>query len=125
MSDHNVLLLDSGNILELIAKSRDFRFDISWFKNEEFLPSVAEIWHKPIYNTTDPIDVFNIKLKCFKKFFKGWGANLYGHTKKRKMDLREVLASLESLEEETELTPILSIRKSEIFVELWNIYANE
>jgi hypothetical protein len=125
MSDHNALLLDSGNLPELTTKSRDFRFDISWFKNEEFLPSVAKIWQKPVYNTADPIDVFNIKLKRFKKFFKGWGANLYGHTKKRKLELREELTSLECLEEETELPPILGLRKSEIYVELWNIYANE
>jgi hypothetical protein len=65
LSDHNALLLDSGSLPNNTAKSRDFRFDISWFQNEEFLPSVADIWNKPVYNT-DPIDIFNIKLKCFK-----------------------------------------------------------
>jgi hypothetical protein len=64
-------------------------------------------------------------LKCFKKFFKGWGSNIYGHAKKRKLELKEELATLEALEENSELPPTLSIRKTIIFVELMELYANE
>jgi hypothetical protein len=67
----------------------------------------------------------NIKLNRFKKFFKGWGSNLYGHTKKLKLVLKEELASLESLEEDQELSPSLSIRKTSICVKLMEIYADE
>jgi hypothetical protein len=35
-------------------------------------------------NSSDPIDVLNIKLKRFKMFFKGWGSNLFGHLRKKK-----------------------------------------
>jgi hypothetical protein len=38
--------------------------------------------------STDPIDVLNIKLKRVKKYFKGWGSNLFGHVKKRKAELK-------------------------------------
>ena len=82
ISDHNALLLDTGTQSPATNKSREFRFDISWFKHDEFLPLVAKIWDKRV-KSVDPIDIINIKLKRFKKFFKGWGSSLYGHTKKR------------------------------------------
>jgi hypothetical protein len=50
-------------------------------------------------------------LKRFKKFFKGWGSNLYGHTRKRKIELKEELAYIEALEEDSELPSNLSIKK--------------
>jgi hypothetical protein len=80
--DHNALLLDTGSHSIPLINSREFRFDISWFKNEEFLHSVTSIWNKSVFRD-DPIDILNIKLKHFKKYFKGWGSNLYGHNKKR------------------------------------------
>jgi hypothetical protein len=124
LSDHNALLLDSGNMPAITANSREFRFDVSWFKNQEFLPSIEDIWNRFV-SSTDPIDILNIKLKRFKKFFKGWGSNLYGHAKKLKLELREELASLESIEEDHELPPSLSIRKTNICVQLMEIYADE
>jgi hypothetical protein len=39
------------------------------------------IWAKPVYRD-DPTDIINIKLKSFNKHFKGWGANIFGNTKK-------------------------------------------
>jgi hypothetical protein len=46
----------------------------------------------------DPIDDLNIKLKRFKKYFKGWGSNLFGNQRKRKNELKVELESLESME---------------------------
>jgi hypothetical protein len=43
LSEHNALLLDFGNIPAITANSKEFGFDVSWFKNEEFLPSVEKI----------------------------------------------------------------------------------
>jgi hypothetical protein len=40
-----------------------------WFKKENFLFLVKEIWERPL-NRNDPIYVLNIKLKCFKKILK-------------------------------------------------------
>jgi hypothetical protein len=60
----------------VIPRKKGFKFDLSWVKNKEFLPKVVEIWEKPV-NSSDPIDVLNIKLKRFKMFFKGWGSCLY------------------------------------------------
>lgn len=46
-----------------------------------FLPLVKDIWCTLACD--DPIDVLNIKIKRFKKYFKGRGSNLFGHNKKR------------------------------------------
>jgi hypothetical protein len=73
----------------------------------------------------DPIDVLNIKLKRFKKYFKGWGSNLFGNERKRKNELKVELESLESMEEESGLSPEMFVRKSQIFVELQNLFAEE
>jgi hypothetical protein len=62
ISDHNALLLNMGEQSPLNNKSRDFRFDLSWLKNEEFTSLAREIWEKPV-RSLDPIDVLNIKLK--------------------------------------------------------------
>jgi mannosylglycoprotein endo-beta-mannosidase len=124
ISDHNALLLDSGVHSAPLLKSRDFHFDTSWLKNAEFLPSVDKIWGKHIASL-DPIDVFNIKLKRFKKYFKGWCSYLYGHNKKRKRELKEELTTIEALEEADDLSPKLCIRKTDINVELFNLYADE
>jgi hypothetical protein len=48
------------------------------FKNEVFHSLVDKIWRKNGYSV-DPI-----KVKRFKKYFKGWGSNIYGHNKKKK-----------------------------------------
>jgi hypothetical protein len=81
-SDHNPLVLDTGDGV-VLPKKREFKFDINWLKNNSFLEKVEEIWTHPV-RSTDPIDVLNIKLKRVKKYFKGWGSNLFGHVKKKR-----------------------------------------
>jgi hypothetical protein len=123
-SDHNALLLDSSSSAPSLNGSREFRFDTSWLKNEEFLPSVLGIWEEYV-NSHDPIDIINIKLKRFRKYFKGWGSNIFGHNKKRKRELREELSAIDALEETNDLSPNLYIRKTDINHELFGIYAKE
>jgi hypothetical protein len=124
ISDHKALLLNTGEQSPLNNKSRDFRFDLSWLKNEELTSLARQIWEKPV-RSLDPIDVMNIKLKRFKKYFKGRGSNLFGNQRKRKNELKVELESLESMEEESCLYPEMFVRKSQIFVELQNLFAEE
>ena len=63
-SDHNPLLLDGGVAPSRAPGNRCFKFDNAWLNNPDFLPTVAEIWSRPVY-TNDPIDILNIKLKHF------------------------------------------------------------
>jgi hypothetical protein len=44
ISDHNLLILSLGPCK--ITKHLEFRFELSWFTNPDFLPSVEKIWKK-------------------------------------------------------------------------------
>lgn len=98
-SDHNPLLLSSDIPKSRPKKKREFRFELSWFADDNFLPLAKKIWEQPV-NSTDPIEILNVKLKRFKKFFKGWGSNRFGHMRKRKNDIKSDLENMEKQEEE-------------------------
>jgi hypothetical protein len=97
MSDHNPLLLCTEQ--DQKKKAKHFSFETSWLKQEEFIIRVKEIWTKPVV-TKDAIEKWYIKLNRIKKFLKGWGDSLKGHTKKHRISLQNELADLEALEEE-------------------------
>ena len=102
LSDHNVLIVQCDDAPK-VEKKREFKFDNSWLKNPDFLPLIKYLWEEPLRNT-DPIDVLNIKLKRVKKYLKGWGSNIFGNNKKRKVELKAKLQSLEQLEEDVGLS---------------------
>lgn len=67
----------------------------------------------------------NIKLKRFKKYFKGWGSNNFGHARKRRKWLREELGRIEELQENGVLNPELYCKKVEMQVELNGLLLEE
>ena len=117
VSDHNRLLLSSGADKKSMPHQHEFRFELSWLRDVNFYPTAKRILDQPV-RADHPIDILNIKLKRFKTFFKGWGSDKYGHTKKRKEELRVELSTLEELEEEGPLTPEMYSRKVDINFEL-------
>jgi exonuclease III len=122
-SDHCPLVLDSGEN-SIIKKQNGFKFDVGWLKNDDFLPIVSKIWERHV-DSSDPIDIINIKLKRFKKYFKGWGSNLFGHNKKRREALKRSLVDIELAEEDRELLPGEMLMKNNIQVELYNLNVEE
>ena len=122
--DHNALLLSSDNHVVRSPQTREFRFELSWLKSEEFLPLVEKIWNKNV-NTSDPVDVLNIKLKRLKKFFNGWGSNKFGNERIRKKKIKEELENIEEMEEEGNFDPDLLCKKQNLLVELNEILGNE
>ena len=71
-SDHNPLLMTMEPVKTGPSHNREFRFELTWLKNEDFYIKAKNIWEQPV-NSEDPIDILNIKLKRIKKYFKGWG----------------------------------------------------
>jgi hypothetical protein len=73
ISDHNPLVLSSGS--NHVIKHLEFRFELSWLTNPDFLSSVEKIWKKQC-NAKTTLDKIQQKLKLLKQYFKGWGFNL-------------------------------------------------
>ena len=124
VSDHNPLLLSSGAKKLDTPHQREFRFELSWLRDENFYPTAKRIWEQPV-RATDPIDVLNIKLKRLKKYFKGWGSHTFGHNRKRKKCIKAELEKIEQEEEEGPLDPELYEKKVCLQTELNDILVNE
>jgi hypothetical protein len=122
MSDHNPLLLCTEQ--NITKNTKHFCFETSWIKHEDFLPKVKEIWEKPII-AKNATKKWLIKLGRVKKFLKGWGNNLKGHTKRYRLILKRELAEIEKIEEEEMLTATLLGRKSFIQAELLRLIEEE
>jgi hypothetical protein len=69
--------------------------------------------------------LFNVKLKRFKKHFKGWGPNILGHGKKMKNSCRMSWWIWGVLEENTNLCPKQLRRESDIQLILMEMHASE
>ena len=69
VSDHNPLILASGQHRN--TKSIQFRFELSWLSNPDFITAAEKIWLKPC-RATSALDKIQQKLKLLKQYFKGW-----------------------------------------------------
>jgi len=92
LSDHTPLILSSDTNQPL--RNLSFKLETSWIKHPDFLDKVREIWQKSCFAMSTP-DRIQAKLKRFKQIFKGWGFNIEGERRKRKMLLQKELLSLE------------------------------
>jgi hypothetical protein len=77
---------------------------------------VEKIWTKPC-KAKSTINKIQQKIKLLKQFFKGWGFNKQGGTRKRRKELQEELAVLESMEEDIGLSAEQIERKTWLLVE--------
>ena len=114
LSDHNPLLLctEQNNL----KKTKDFCFETSWLKYQDFVPNIMKIWNEKVTGR-NAVDKWCIKINRVKKFLKGWGLSLKGHTKKYKKCLTEELSVLEKMEEANPLPAHLLERKTFILSE--------
>jgi cytochrome c-type biogenesis protein CcmH/NrfG len=85
---------------------------------------VKAIWDRKVY-TKSTIDTWCIKMDRVRKFLKGWGQSLKGHTRKYKNILKEELEKIEKLEEEVTLDAENLERKSFIQTELLRLLEEE
>jgi hypothetical protein len=122
MSDHNPIIMDTKESVEV--RSREFRFEKSWFLQPDFQLRVDKAWKTPMRGS-DSISVVQEKLRNVKTSLKGWGANVRGESLKIKRDLLSELENLENLEEDNVLPGPLFARKGEIQFKLMKIYEEE
>jgi hypothetical protein len=121
MSDHNTLLCTEQ---EQIQKSKQFCFETAWIRHADFIPKIKAIWSEEVL-ARNAAGKWCIKLNRVKKFLKGWGINLRGHTKRYKMMLKKELSSLEENEEEGTMPANFLDRKTFIQTELMKTLEEE
>jgi hypothetical protein len=73
-------------------------------------PLLEYNWNQ-LVNYNNPINILTIKLESFKKYLKGCGSNLYFVNKRKGLELKYELYTLDLLEEDQSLPSALYIRK--------------
>lgn len=89
-----------------------------------FFPKAKSIWDQ-VVRANDPIDILNIKLKRIKKYFKGWGSNRFGHSRKRKDEIKKELEEIEKMEEIGPLDPEVYEKRTLLYAEYNEILFND
>jgi hypothetical protein len=123
MSDHNPLVVDIMNH-QRVGRNDEFRFELPWLKQRDFLERVGKLWKVPIGDSI-PLDRVLFKLKKVKKSLKGWGFNLSGNKKKRMKEIHEEKAALELMEEQGSIKDDQIRKKVALNVELLHILDEE
>jgi len=122
VSDHNPLILFSGQCKK--SSHIQFKFELSWIDNPDFIQGVGKIWEKPCKAKT-PLDKIQQKLKLVKQYFKGWGFNLQGELRKKRKIIQGELSAMEEIEEIVGLSPYQIGRKVDILTENMKLLLHE
>jgi hypothetical protein len=81
LSDHNPLVISTQVVN--IGNRRDFKFELTWLQQPEFLNKVEHIWIVPTRDK-NTLDKVLFKSRKVRKALKGWGFNLVGSRNKKK-----------------------------------------
>jgi hypothetical protein len=122
VSDHNPLILDTMENRE--QRSREFRFEKRWLKEDSFVSRVDRIWARPV-RFSDSLGKFQSKLKNVKNNFKGWGANIRGNDIRKRKELSSELKNLEDLDKISALCDNQMQRRIVIQQELMSLFEHE
>jgi hypothetical protein len=80
LSDHNPLVISIQSVN--LGNKRDFRFELNWLQQPEFLFKVEHIWTTPTKDVNN-LDRVLFKIRKLKKPLKGWDFNLAGSRKQK------------------------------------------
>jgi hypothetical protein len=121
-SDHNPLKVCFGD--KLISKGYTFRFEKWWLEAKGFEELVRQPWEEagPV---SEPIDVWQYKIRKLRKKVKGWCVNMEAEKKKRKGMIISDLDALDKLAEQSTLSDTQSLKRQELREELEGIWLME
>ena len=72
-SDHTPIVWDSGE--HCIPKTSRFRFEKWWLARSDFKDIVSKAWSFRI-NSANPLNIWQGKVRYFRKLAKGWSINI-------------------------------------------------
>lgn len=70
VSDHTLHLLDTGTSA-FSCISKPFKFELSWFTNNDFCEKVTDIWNK-LVRGKNLVQKWNHKLGNLRRYLRGW-----------------------------------------------------
>jgi hypothetical protein len=92
-SDHTPLLLDSGDHA-FKGNKFYFSFELAWFKYDGFAEMVAREWAS-ITSGSNPMEVWQNKIRHLRQFLRGWAKNLCGSYKTEKEHFLSIIDFLD------------------------------
>lgn len=123
-SDHAPIMLHNGEGMQV--KSRQFHFGKHWFLQEGFKALVIQKRGEFYLSmgAGNSLDNWQDCVRKMRKFLKGWGANIWGTTRKKKQELLQLIQELDSRSEGHDLTA-LEWRRYQLEEELIEVYRAE
>ena len=114
-SDHTPILWESG--CGQIPKKGSFKFEKWWSTRPDFIDIVTKAWscEKRARNV---VDVWQNKLRLFRRLAKGWSANIDAEIRRNKKDLMNEYDSLDIKAETQDLDEVELNRLDAIYREL-------
>jgi hypothetical protein len=95
-SDHNPLLVDSGD--NIFYRKKHFRFEKWWLEEASFGEIVHKVWNLPC-GARNSMDIWQFRIRAFRKMVRGWVSNQVAEKNKLKSQLAEEYNELEVLME--------------------------
>jgi hypothetical protein len=122
VSDHVPLILNLG--CQEKKKQNIFRFEKWWLEQPDFKDLVMKIWNTPCV-FSDPLDIWQFKVRLIRKKVKGWALNVNGEIRKMKQELLKELDMLDTKLEKEGLQPGEKIRMKKISEDIEAIWRME
>jgi hypothetical protein len=121
-SDHTPIVWDSGEATA--TRKSSFKFEKWWSTRVDFLDVVVKAWSIQVHSS-NPLDVWQAKVRCFRSSAKGWSANIDADIRKKKKSLMEEYDTLDIKAESQELLVGGAKRFKQILAELSSFWLIE
>lgn len=93
-SDHTPLFLDSGDHA-FKGNKFHFSFELAWLKYDGFFEMVEREW-KSISSGSNPMEVWQNKIRHLRQYLRGWAKNISGTYKAEKEHLLSIIDVLDT-----------------------------
>jgi hypothetical protein len=120
-SDHISLMVDFGE--DKIIKEHAFRFEKWWMEMEGFEELVNKAWSIECPHS-DPVDIWQFKIRVLRKKMKGWSRNMEVARNKRKKEILIEIDFLDSLIEQAPLSAQQKLKRQKLkgeLEEMWRV----
>ena len=121
-SDHNSLLIDSGD--NVFFGKKQFRFEKWWLQKESFAKVVDKFWSQPC-QCKNSLGIWQFRIRTLRRLVRGWAANEVASMNKEKAELALEYNDLKKEMESRVLSEQELSRLREVTRKLDNIWALE